>query len=71
MGELLLDAPAEGALEVELGTVVIGDGADVLAAGLVEGLDGLQGFDGQALAIADTFGAAAVGVLGGGDAGLG
>src|SRR5262249_39278686 len=39
---------AEIAVEAELGAVVVGDGAELLAQGLVQRLDRLQHLDGQA-----------------------
>ena len=49
----LLHRPAERTLEAELRSVVVGDAAYVLPLGLVKGLDGLQCFDGESLALAD------------------
>jgi len=60
---VLLDWPAEGAVEGELGGVVVGDGADVFAADLKEGLNGLEDFDGQALTALDADGIVFEGIV--------
>ena len=51
-------------MQRELGGVVLADGAEVVAASLRQGLNRLQGLDGQPLGIADPLGVPPVRLLG-------